>query len=163
MAAIHFEVERIDLTSTRSYVDALRTFEEKVPPADMSTLGRLASSRASSREIEEAVRSMAGELEFMSFAKLEQGPLTSLLGKPKKMVVFLLGNPVLANRMYEANPAIGVYAPLRASIYEDQEGRTHFTYDRPSALLAQFDHAQVRAVARALDEKMSALADAIVR
>jgi uncharacterized protein (DUF302 family) len=41
---------------------------------------------------------------------------------------------VLANRMYEADPAIGVYAPLRAAIYEDQEGRAHFTYDRPSLI-----------------------------
>src|SRR5262249_18332235 len=118
-------------------------------------------SHARPREIEEAVQLMVGELELMWFARLEQGPLVSLLGKPKKMVVFLLGNPVLANRMYEANPAIGVYAPLRASIYEDQQGRAHFTYDRPSALLGQFDGAQVRTVAKLLDEKMGALAEAI--
>jgi hypothetical protein len=161
MTAIHFEVDRIDVTSTKEYADALATFEAKVPPADNDTFKRLAESHASSREVEEAVRSMAGELEFMSFAKLEQGPLVSLLGKPKKMVVFLLGNPVLANRMFEANPAIGVYAPLRAAIYEDAQGRTHFTYDRPSALLGQFANAQVRAVAQLLDDKMGALAEAI--
>jgi hypothetical protein len=161
MTAVHFEVDRIDITSTKPYVDALATFEKKVPPADIGTLNRLVGARASTREIEDAVRSMAGELEFMSFAKLEQGPLVSLLGKPKKMVVFLLGNPVLANRMYEANPAVGVYAPLRAAIYEDSQGRAHFTYDRPSALLGQFDDAQVRAVAKMLDEKMDALANAI--
>jgi Domain of unknown function DUF302 len=125
MTTVHFEVDRIDVTSTKSYVEALAIFAEKVPPADVGTLNRLANSHASQREIEDAVQSMAGELGFMSFAKLEQGPLVSLLGKPKKMVVFLLGNPVLANRMYEADPAIGVYAPLRAAIYEDHQGQAH--------------------------------------
>jgi hypothetical protein len=86
-------------------------------------------------------------------AKLDQGQLVSLLGRPKKMSVYLIGNPVLANRMYDQHPAVGFYAPLRASIYEDYEGRSHFSYDRPSGLLEQFDNEEIRAVARILDQK----------
>src|SRR5262249_20656538 len=37
------------------------------------------------------------------------------------MSLYLIGNPLLANRMYEQHPAVGLYAPLRASIYEDMK------------------------------------------
>jgi uncharacterized protein (DUF302 family) len=82
----------------------------------------------------------------------------SLLGRPKKLSLYAIGNPVLANRMFERQPAVGLYAPLRACLYEDHEGQAHFTYERPSASLAQFDDAEVRAVAQVLDAKMAALA-----
>jgi uncharacterized protein (DUF302 family) len=75
------------------------------------------------------------------------------------MSVYLIGNPVLANRMYEQHPAIGLYAPLRVSIYEDYAGKCHFTYDRPSKLLEQFKNVEIRVVGRMLDRKMESLAD----
>jgi uncharacterized protein (DUF302 family) len=61
--------------------------------------------------------------------------------------------------MFEHHPEIGLYAPLRASIYVDARGATHFTYDRPSTLLQQFAHEDVKAVAQMLDERMSKLAE----
>jgi len=79
------------------------------------------------------------------------------------MSVYLVGNPVLANRMYEQHAAVGLYAPSRASVFEDYEGKCHFTYDRPSGLLEQFKNQEIRAVARMLDEKMEKLAGRLVR
>ncbi|MGH9875807.1 MAG: DUF302 domain-containing protein, partial [Pyrinomonadaceae bacterium] len=99
-----------------------------------------------------------GDLGFMILGKIDQGPLVSLLGKPKKMTTYLIGNPVLANRMFEQHPGVGLYAPLRGSIYEDYEGKSHFTYDRPSTVLEQFENSEIRAVAKMLDEKMASLA-----
>jgi uncharacterized protein (DUF302 family) len=104
-------------------------------------------------------RKRLGGLEFIILGKTDQGPLASLLGKPKKMTSYLIGNPVLANRMYEQHPAVGLYAPLRASIYQDDQGISHFTYDRPSTLLAQFENTQIQVVGKMLDEKMASLAD----
>jgi uncharacterized protein (DUF302 family) len=74
------------------------------------------------------------------------------------MSLYLIGNPVLANRMYEQDPAVGLYAPLRASIYEDKEGKCHITYELPSSLLEQFRNEEIRVVARLLDGKMESLA-----
>jgi uncharacterized protein (DUF302 family) len=160
---MHFEGERIDLQTTRSFDEAIAAFEARVPTADQGALERLARDRANARTVEQAVAAMVGELGFMCFAKVEQGQVTSLLGGPEHVVVYLLGNPVLAERMLAKDPAVGVYAPLRASIYEDSDGATHFTYDRPSALLSQFEDPQIRETAVLLDEKMSQLADSVVR
>jgi len=137
--------------------------EKKIPPADFGVFNKLAASHATAKEIEAKVQSMAGDLEFMILGKIDQGPLVSLLGKPKKMTTYLIGNPVLANRMYEQHPAVGLYAPLRASAYQDDWGKSHFTYDRPSSLLAQFENTQIQAVGKILDEKMASLADTLTR
>jgi hypothetical protein len=97
---------------------------------------------------------MVGDLGFMALASLHPGPLVSLLGEPKKMTIYLLGNPVLADRMFEQDPAVAMYAPLRAVIYEDRDGITRFTYDLPSSTLGQFDNEEIRFVARLLDDRM---------
>jgi uncharacterized protein (DUF302 family) len=152
-----FHVERVDVETRHGFAHVVAALERRVPVGDAVTLGELARSRVSAAQIETAVQAMVGDLGLMILAKLEQGALVSLLGKPKKLSTYLIGNPVLANRMFERNPAVGGYAPLRATVYEDYAGNTHFTYERPSTSLSQFDDAEIRAVARVLDEKMARL------
>jgi len=159
MGAHHIEVERIDVTSTKPFAEVVATLEKHVPIADMPAILKMITSRLSAPEIERTIGDMVGELGFVVLAKLDQGPLVSLLGRPKKMTLYLIGNPVLANRMYEQHTAVGLYAPLRASVYEDRDGNCHFTYERPSTLLEQFQNEQVRVVARMLDQKMESLAN----
>jgi uncharacterized protein (DUF302 family) len=152
-----FSVERIDETLHYSFQDTVARFEQKVPRADVSVFRQLVASGASRSVIEEKVEGMTGDLEFMALHKIDPGPLVSQLGKPKKMSVYLIGNPVIANRMYDEDPATGLYAPLRVEIYEDYGGITHLTYDRPSSLFGQFQNTKIGAVAQLLDQKMSAL------
>ncbi len=153
----HFDGERVEVISTKSFSETIAAFERRIPMADSTAFGRLVADDASTREIEDVIEGMVGDLGFLILAKLDQGPLVSLMGKKKKMTVYLIGNPVLANQMFERNPAIGVYAPLRVSVYEGQDGKTRVTYDRPSTLLEQFGDEDVKSVARMLDEKMSRL------
>jgi uncharacterized protein (DUF302 family) len=154
-------VEKIDLLARQSFDDVRAAFEKVVPAADLAAMTKLITSHASRHEIEETVRSMTGDSGFMILGRIDQGPLTSLLGKPKHMTTYLVGNPVLATRMFDQNPGVSHYAPVRVSIYEDFQGRTHFTYEQPSSLLAQFDDGEIRAVGKILDEKLASLAQAL--
>jgi len=61
--------------------------------------------------------------------------------------------------MFEQDLAIGMYASLRAVIFEDRDGITRFTYDLPSSTLGQFDNEEIRTMARVLDERMKTLSD----
>lgn len=153
-----YEVERINVRLQRSFSEACSALEEQAPKAEVAVFVQMVTSGWDARRIENAVEEMVGELGFMILGKLEQGPLVSVLGKPKKMSLYLIGNPVLANRMYDQRPAVGLYAPLRALIYEDEQGACYFTYERPSTLLEQFNNDEIRAVARMLDQKMEQLA-----
>jgi uncharacterized protein (DUF302 family) len=162
MTSLAVRVERVDVLCGRPFSDTIAVFERQVPRADISAMNGLVTSQASAAEVQTRIAAMVGELGFMILAKVDQGPLVSLLGKPKRMTTYLIGNPVLANRMFEQHPAVGLYAPLRVSIYEDQRGITHFTYEKPSASLAQFDTEQIRIVAAVLDEKLAALTAKLV-
>src|SRR5262249_57190958 len=121
MSTRHVTIEHVDLTTHRTFEEARAILERNVPVADVQRFVALVASRASAAEIESAVAGMVGDLGFMVLAKLDQGPLTSLLGQPKKLSVFLISNPVLANRMFEQHRGVGQYAPLRVVIYEDAE------------------------------------------
>jgi hypothetical protein len=162
MTTHRFTVERIDVTTQRSFEGAMAAFEAHVPAADTTLFTRLVEAHASAGEIQAAIARMQGDLEFIVLAKLVQGSLASLLGTPKKLAVFLIGNPVIANRMFERNRGAGLYAPLRVSLYEDPSGMVHFAYDRPSSLLGSFEDAEINAVAALLDEKMATLASRFV-
>jgi uncharacterized protein (DUF302 family) len=153
-----YEVERIDVPIQRPFPEACAALEEQAPKADVAAFVQMVTSGWDARRIEHAIEGMVGQLGLMTLGKLEQGPLVSVLGKPKKMSLYLIGNPVLANRMYDQRPAVGLYAPLRVLIYEDEEGTCHFTYERPSMVLEQFGDDEIRAVARLLDQKMEHLA-----
>jgi uncharacterized protein (DUF302 family) len=161
METYRFEVERIDVASTKSFSELVATLEQQVPPVEISVFSQMIASRFNAQEIERAVDGMVGDLGFLIVGKLDQGPLVSLLGKPKKMTGYLLGNPILANRMYELRPEVGLYAPLRAFVYEDYGGVSHLSYDRPSSLLRQFDNEEITSVARILDDRMSKLAERV--
>lgn len=154
-----FMNERVDVSLKRSFEQAEALLDENVPPADVPALVRLAESRASASEMEGAVQRMQGDLDFMTFAKIPQGTVTSVLGTSKKITVYLVGNPVIANRMFERNRAVGLYAPLRVALYEDKDGIAHFTYDRPSSLLRSFEDQEVDGIARRLDDKLTKLAE----
>lgn len=153
------KVERLDFDCPKSFEEQRSAFEKKVPAGNLSVLNELVASRASAREIEGSVQEMVGDLGLMVLGRIDQGPLVSLLGKPKKVTTYLLGNPLLANRMFEQHPGIGHYAPLRATLYEDYQGKTHFTFDRPSTVLGQFKDLQAQEVGKILDEKMVKLAE----
>ena len=122
MNTTRFEVERFDYLSSKTFEQVIAALEQQVPRADLPKLSQLVVLQAPAGEIEKAVQAMVGNLGFMHFAKLDQGPLVSLLGKRKRLTVYLLGNPVLANRMFEHRPQVRLYAPLRASVYEDDLG-----------------------------------------
>jgi Domain of unknown function DUF302 len=158
LMVVAFSAERVDEELARPFSGVVARFEQKVPRADFSVFTQLVASGADGTQIEAAVQGMAGDLDFMTLAKIDQGPLVSRLGRPKRMSVYLIGNPVLANRMYEEDPATGLYAPLRIEIHQDYAGITHFTYDRPSSLLRQFKNAKIGELAQLLDAKMSVLA-----
>ncbi len=158
MTTRRFQVERMEVDSRKSFEDLVAALEKKVPAADFAVFRELVTSGATAPEIERKVQSMVGDLGFAILGKVDQGPLVSLLGRPKKLTTYLIGNPVLANRMFEQHPAVGLYAPVRATVYEDHQARCHFSYDRPSTLLAQFKDERIRAVGEMLDERLADLA-----
>jgi hypothetical protein len=80
-----------------------------------------------------------------------------LAGDSPNCSSYLMGNHTIAERMYRHDPAIMLYAPLRAAIYEDADGTTWFSVDQPSTRFGSFGDPAITSVGFELDRKLAAL------
>jgi uncharacterized protein (DUF302 family) len=100
---------------------------------------------------------------MMIMATVDQGNMLSMTGLKLKATLFLVGNPTVGKKVFEQNHGAGLYIPLRVYVYEDKDGKTYVSYDKPSSLLAQFDNAEINQTASMLDQKLDGLAHMVAQ
>jgi uncharacterized protein (DUF302 family) len=122
--------------------------EASIPPVDPA-IGRALESGDEERATE-----LEGSAPLFIFLKRDHGALLQVVGSTRKALQFEIGNPLTAYKMTRYRLAAGLYAPLRVFLYEDENGRTVFEYDKPSSLFSQFEDKQVMAVARDPDNEL---------
>jgi uncharacterized protein (DUF302 family) len=127
--------------------------------ADGATDARVTVASAKSFEqVSDALKSLVAKNGMMVMAQVDQGKMLSMTGLSLKATVYLVGNPTVGKQLFEQNHAVGLYIPLRISVYVDTDGKTYVEYDKPSALLGQFKNEKIAMIAQMLDEKIAGLA-----
>jgi len=116
-------------------------------------------SSKSYEQVVEALKSLVAKNGMMVMAEVNQGQMLSMTGLSLKATVLLVGNPTVGKQLFEQDQAVGLYVPLRVSVYADANGKTHVEYDRPSSLLGQFKNEKITMAAKMLDEKLDGLAN----
>jgi uncharacterized protein (DUF302 family) len=162
MTESQFRVNHVRVTSDRPFTDVQAAFERRLgrfEPDVYQALGEGGDPAAVRARLE----AMAGSSGFMLFDTSDHGRLLRIVGKPRKAVQYVIGNPLFAVEMTRHAIGAGLYAPLRVLIYEADDGRTHIEYDRPSSLFRQFGDDQVDGMATCLDQKLEDLAAAATR
>ena len=114
-------------------------------------------------QVSDALKSLVAKNGMMVMAQVDQGKMLSMTGLSLKATLFLVGNPTVGKQLFEQNHAVGLYIPLRISVYSDTDGKTYVEYDKPSALLDQFKNEKLAMIAQMLDEKISGLATMAAR
>jgi uncharacterized protein (DUF302 family) len=99
---------------------------------------------------------------MMVMAEVNQGKMLSMAGLSLKATLFVVGNPTVGKQLFEQDHGVGLYVPLRVFVYADESGKTFVSYDRPSALLGQFQNEKIGMVAQMLDQKLEGLASMAV-
>jgi hypothetical protein len=61
---------------------------------------------------------------FLIYWRLDLRPVMGLAGDTAKGISYLMGNHILAERMYRYQPAVMLYAPLHTMIWQSPGGRT---------------------------------------
>jgi uncharacterized protein (DUF302 family) len=149
-------VERLAVRLGYSYAEAVRRFEELVPVVPAAQFQAL--------DAWDAVVALAAErapLGFMRYGTLDVRAFLAASGSSREAVEYLMGNHVIAERMFRHDPAAVLYAPLRVVIHADDSGDAVFVIDRPGALFASFGDARIAAVGRELDEKVAGVLRAL--
>jgi uncharacterized protein (DUF302 family) len=117
------------------------------------------ASERSFEDVSSAIKSLVAKNGMMVMAEVDQGKMLSMTGLSLKATLFIVGNPNVGKQLFEQDHSVGLYVPLRVFVYADSAGKTFISYDRPSALLAQFQNEKIGMVAQMLDQKLDGLAN----
>ena len=151
-AASHtIAVEHIRIVSARPFAEVRRKLEGSLPKLDPSIAEALAGGdqlRAQDYE--------ANGPKLSIFLTRDHGALLQIAGGRRNAVQYEIGNPLTASKMTRYELGAAAYAPLRVVLFEDEQGRAVFEYDKPSSLFGQFGDERVTAFGRYLDAALEA-------
>jgi uncharacterized protein (DUF302 family) len=155
-ATTTFQVRRLSVLLPLLYDRAIERFGELVPAVDLARFGQLANWDAVIEQAE--INAPHG---FMVYWQADVTAIMAGSGSGWKCTEYLMGNHVIAQRMFHHDPAAMLYAPLRVVIHADQAGDTHFVIDQPSTMFASLGNPDIAAVGIELDGLVSDLLTAL--
>jgi len=91
------------------------------------------------------------------FGERDHGALLQIAGRRHNAVQYDIGNPLTASKMTRHQLPAALYAPLRVVLFEDEQGRGIFEYDRPWSFFSQYGDERVTEVGRYLDATLEAV------
>jgi Domain of unknown function DUF302 len=98
---------------------------------------------------------------FLIYFRNDVGPVMRAAGDRSDCIAYLMGNHVIAERMFRHDPRAMLYAPLHTVIWEHADGSTWFSVDQPSTQFSSFGIPAVNDVGLDLDRKLARLLDAL--
>jgi uncharacterized protein (DUF302 family) len=145
-------VEHVRIQSKRPFAEVHRKLEELLPRLDQSiseALSRGDQKRASEYE------TIGPKLSI--FLVRDHGALLHIAGLQFNALQYEIGNPLTASKMTRHQLAACLYAPLRVALFEDEEGKGVFEYDKPSSFFGQYRDDRVTEVGRYLDSALESV------
>jgi hypothetical protein len=153
---IPHEVSRLEIAVDQPFDAFRQRYEQAVPALDISRYGDLDPHRTSWDTILELTAEQAPH-DFILYWRAETDLIMRIAGHSRRCTSYLMGNHTIAEQMYRHNAGVMLYAPLRTSIYEDQEDRVWFSIDQPSTRFASFGAPEIADVGLDLDSKLARL------
>ena len=121
-------VEHVRISSGRPFLEVRQKLERTVPMLDTGIAEALSSGdRKRAEDYEENGPKLS------IFVERDHGALLQIAGGKRNALQYEIGNPLTASRMTRHQLPAALYAPLRVVLFEDEQGRGIFEYDRPSS------------------------------
>jgi len=151
------QVRRLEVAADLPFEELRARYEQAVPAFDP---GHYFGDRTPDRTDWATVSRITGQRAphgFLLYWRNEADLMMRVAGHDRRCTTYLMGNHVVAERMYRHDPGILLYAPLRTTIYEDHDGRVWFAVDQPSTRFSSFGDPEITAVGVELDGKLADL------
>jgi uncharacterized protein (DUF302 family) len=157
-------IEHVVVTSKKSYETVHASLLERVSKnGDLNSLiQQLLEKKTPWKQAQHEIEKQLGSSGFNIFCIIEHGSLLTLVGKPRKIVQYTIGNPLIAFQITQHVPAAALYAPFKLALYEDENGITTIAYDRFSSFLSQFHNQDIMQAAHHVDTLLQELITAII-
>ena len=158
MKTKQISVERVTVTSRKSFQEVLSKFDAAVGHPDIREFWKRVGATKINSEMEKMVQSALGPSGFMEFARFDHGGVVhkGKTSEHPKVFRLVIGNPLIMREMVKHVPDAGSYAPVTILIDERPDG-VHISYDRMASLLAPYENAEALKVAKDLDAKVETL------
>jgi hypothetical protein len=155
-------IEHTDVSTGLSYAELVEAFEHELGRWNPATAETLVQRKAGWEDVEAEAARAGGARGLMIIDSLNQGAVTSLSGRAKDCRLYLVGNPVIASRVFDIDPRGAFYVPFRVCLYSDGgPGGAGIYYDRPSSFLAALGHSGLAEIGSQLDAKIDDVVSAI--
>lgn len=154
-----FEAKRVRVESTRSFEDVLLNLRNMVGTTIIPQGDTQEQNSAPTREkFEQVIQSQVGESDFTLFFAMDYGQWLPLFGIKRKVVRWILGNPLIAITMIRHDITASLFAPVELLLMETESGDgSILIYDLPSSLMVVEPNPALLAAAHDLDRKLEAL------
>lgn len=154
-----FKGLRVEVPTPLSFDEVLgrlRNLTGHTSIPEINEVARRAKSEADyAREVEER---FTGDSGFMLFVEIDHSGWIERFGIKRKVLRWILGNPLIAITMIRHDITAGLFAPVEFLLTENEDGKGSIvTYVRPSSLIVIDGNAPLLAAAKALDQKFDAL------
>lgn len=139
-------VAHIRISSERPFAEIRRKLEDTVPKLDTGIAEALSTGdQKRAKDYEENGPKLS------IFGERDHGALLQISGGRRNALQYDIGNPLTASTMTRHQLPAALYAPLRVVLFEDEQGRGVFEYDKPSSFFGQYGDERVTEVGRYLD------------
>ncbi len=145
------QIVRVTIDADVTFESFVKSFQARLGQFDQAAIAALAGQP---REAAAAIQGMEGDQGLMIFFTLDHGRALTMVGQSRKVIRFILGNPLVAIQMTRHDVRAGQYVPLTLIAYDEEENRVRIEYDQPSSLLGVCENAEVDEIARELDKKL---------
>ena len=151
LASRTIAVEHVKISSERSFAEVRRRLEDTLPKLDAIIAEALRSG-----DQNRATEYDQNGPKLSIFEQRDHGSLLEAFGGRRNALQYEIGNPVTASKMTCHQLAAALYAPLRVVLFEDEQGKGVFEYDKPSSFFGQYGDERVTEVGRYLDVALEA-------
>ena len=151
LASRTIAVEHVKISSERSFAEVRRRLEDTLPKLDASIAEALRSG-----DQNRATEYDQNGPKLSIFEQRDHGSMLEAFGGRRNALQYEIGNPVTASKMTCHQLAAALYAPLRVVLFEDEQGKGVYEYDKPSSFFGQYGDERVTEVGRYLDVALEA-------
>jgi|SRR5579872_2363513 hypothetical protein len=153
--SVEYPVTRLVFDVCQPYGKFRGRFEAAVPPVDPRPAdcpGRHVRWRDGSADADGSTRHG-----FVMHWRADMTPDLTGPGDLRPCTAYLMGHHAIPEKAYLRDPAVMLYAPLRALIYIDLADRTRLAVDQPSTVYASFADPVITELGRDLDRQLAGL------
>ncbi|AOX65156.1 hypothetical protein BJK06_04740 [Curtobacterium sp. BH-2-1-1] len=151
-----YTADRFSIPMASPFVSVVGAFEAAVPALDQQSLADAIAKHRDWDTVETWTEQHAPH-GFIRYWRNEPTALMAIAGHQSSCVSYLVGNHVVAERMYRFDPRVMGLAPFRVTISQRPGEPVLLTADVPSASFGSFGDGRITAVAHRLDREFAQL------